>query len=72
MFDTSHQENIRKLEELAKLFREAAETRSQVLSVSSGNSSGVVRDTYQDAVADFAETAVQVIKRLDQKSVIGF
>lgn len=72
MFDTPHQENIKKLEELAKVFREAAEWRSKVLSASSGNSSGVIRDTYQDAIADFAETAVQVIKRLDQKSVIGF
>lgn len=71
MFDTTHQENIKKLEELAKMFREAAEMRSKVLSVSTG-SSGVIRDTYQDAIADFAETAVQVIKRLDQKSVIGF
>lgn len=71
MFDTPHQENIKKLEELAKMFREAAEMRSKVLSVSTG-SSGVIRDTYQDAIADFAETAVQVIKRLDQKSVMGF
>ena len=71
MFDTTHQENIKKLEELAKMFREAAEMRSKVLSVSTG-SSGAIRDIYQDAIADFAETAVQVIKRLDQKSVIGF
>lgn len=72
MFDLDHEANIKKLEELAKGFREAAEWRSKVLSASSGSSSGVIRDTYQDAIADFAETAVQVIKRLDQKSVIGF
>jgi hypothetical protein len=71
MFDLEHEANIKRLEELAKVFREAAEMRSRVLSV--GDPAGVsTRDTYQDAIADFAETAVKIIKRLDQKSVIGF
>lgn len=72
MFDLEHEANIKKLEELAELFRKQADFRSQVLTVSSGGANGTTRDTYQDAIAEFAETAVKIVKRLDQKSVIGF
>ncbi len=70
MFDLDHEANIKKLEELAELFRKQADFRSKVLSIDS--QSGHIRDTYQDAVAEFAETTVKLVKRLDQKSRIGF